>query len=144
MSGALTSTGTAVPHVCPLVRSLGGRAQTEFFLPESSAPGTEEIVCVAKRPNIFQNVPRFLPCPLSLSMSQALQQPERDRDRGQGTWTKPSTCPVSAGARAQRKELACDFVCPVALLQRKPLPRCLGPGTSPWTLEEIMSLSLLR
>lgn len=80
VSGALSSTGTAVPHVCPLVGSLGGRAQTGFFLPESSVPGTEEIiVCVAERPNIFQNVPRFLPCPLSLSLSQALQQPRTGR-----------------------------------------------------------------
>lgn len=72
VSGALFLTSTAVPHVCPSIGSLGGRAQTGFFLPESSVPGTEEIiVCIAERPNIFQNVPRFLPCPLSLSLSQA-------------------------------------------------------------------------
>lgn len=53
--------------------------------------------------------------------------PPRPCRRQHLEYGEPSACPLLAGARPLRKELARNSVCPVAPLQRKPLPR-QAPG----------------
>ena len=91
-----------VPVVCrPRPRSLGGKAQMGLFLPESSVPGTEEIIAFIERKILFPNV--YPVCSLAPAPHPAFQT------------LQGRTCcrsPVSAGTRALRKELACDLSVP--------------------------------
>lgn len=118
--GIFCRVGSIVPSVSALWPGvLGEEHRLGFFLPKSSAPVTEEIIVFVERLNLVERSkctfsPPLSPGPLPILPGLGAANTECE---------EPSTCPFSAGARAQRKELACDFACPVALLQRKPLPR---------------------
>lgn len=75
--------GSAVSRVCPLVRTLGGRAQVGISPPESSVPGTEEITVFVERLNL---VPKCTQIP-SLS---PVSLPVRPGLAEASTWTMES------------------------------------------------------
>lgn len=93
--------GLYLRFVGPQPRSLEERLRWGFFSPESSVPGTEEIIA-------------FVEENLVPERTQSVPWPQHSSPRPPGLQGRHTCCRslVSAGTRALRKELACDLSVP--------------------------------